>query len=305
MGEIIRNLSFDEYRAIDAVNQSFLSEWEENALRAEWERENPREKTPALILGERVHTAVLEPERFKKTYRCATWLDRRSNHGKERWAAVLADHKGDEKAAEKAWKSLCDRVNGEYEKIVAEVGEEGLISDDEMRQCAEMCRSLESHERAGKLLGSLDERELTLVFDLHGVRCKARIDGVKRAGGFTILVDLKTTESAKDEAFFASIFTYKYYRQAAFYLAGARACGIEATHFSIAAIEKEAPWGRNLFRLSDRAIEQGEREIEGALLKYSLCRGSKQTPGYSRNVIEADLPEWGWRRIESTNHIGG
>ncbi len=267
MAEIIRTMPAGEYHLRSEVSNSFLTAWKENALHAIYNREHPPERTPALLMGEQVHLAVLEPQIFASRYHRCRKFDGRKTADKE------------EKAA-----------------LIAEYGEDNLLSFERHDEVMNIVAAVNKHPRAKSLLEKASERETTILWtDAEtGLSCKCRIDAM--AG--VIMADLKTTEDASVEVFQASIFKYGYHRQGAMYLRACRAAGIEIKHYSIIAVEKTAPFGCNVFSLDEAALHQGDLEISDLLKQVRLWQTTGIIPGYSDTVISASLPDWAWRKIE-------
>lgn len=267
MSEIIRDMPASEYHLRTEVSNSFLTNWKENALHAIYQREHPTEPTEAMIFGEQVHLAVLEPQLFASRYHRCRKFDGRKTADKE------------EKAA-----------------LIAEYGEGNLLSFERHDQIVSIVDAVKRHPRASSLFSQAKEREVTVLWTdpETGLSCKARIDAM--AG--VILADLKTTVDASVEKFQASIFQYGYHRQAAMYFRACRAAGLDIKHYSIVAVEKEAPYGCNVFSLDEAAIHQGDQEISDLLKQVRLWQTTGNVPGYSDTVIAASLPDWAWRRIE-------
>lgn len=260
-------ISAHEYHQRGEVSNSFLTTWKDNALRAIHELTHPRPATPALRLGNIIHCAVLEPTVYSNTYSAVPKLDRRTKVGKETWA------------------TLCDKY-----------GEHNLVTVDDEEAIKGVVAAVQGHEKARNLFAQLKEREATIIWrdQETGLSCKCRIDAMCSP----IVADLKTTDDASVEGFQDSIFKYGYHRQGAMYLRGCRAAGIDVKHYSIVAVEKEAPFGINVFSLGEDALEQGERELVDLMKQVKLWKDTGIVPGYYQNVIAASLPEWAWRRIE-------
>ena len=264
---IIRGMPSGEYHTRDEVSNSFLTNWKRNALKAIWERENPSGQTPAMEMGERVHLAVLEPDIFASRYHRCRKFDGRKTADKE------------EKAA-----------------LIEEYGEGNLLSFERHDEILSISAAVQSHPRARALLEKATDREVSVFWtdSESGLSCKCRIDAM----GGVILADLKTTQDASVEAFQRSIFEYGYHRQAAMYFRACKALGIDIKHFSIIAVEKEAPFGCNVFSLDEAAIHQGDQELTDLMKQVQLWQNTGHVPGYSDTVISASLPEWAWKRIE-------
>jgi len=129
-----------------------------------------------------------------------------------------------------------------------------------------------------------------------GLLCKGRFDEIGRRAG--VIVDLKTTRDASREAFSRAIYTIGYYIQAAHYIAGAKALGIDADRFGIIAVEKDPPYAVAIYEVSGAALYDGERERRKLLELYAQCEESGEWPGYPQEVVEIDLPVWAPNQID-------
>lgn len=265
--EIIRGMAAQEYHLRTEVSNSFLTGWKENALKAIYEREHPREQTEAMLMGEQVHLAILEPELFETRYHRTRKFDLRKNVDKDAKAALIEQY-----------------------------GEGNLLTFERHDEVMAIQAAVNRHPKALNLFSQAKEREIVILWtDAEtGISCKCRIDAM--AG--IILADLKTTDDASVDAFQASIFKYGYHRQGAMYLRACKAAGLDIQHYSIVAVEKEPPFGCNVFSLAVEALEQGERELQDLMKCVRLWQSTGHVPGYAEHVISASLPEWAWRRIE-------
>lgn len=234
--------------------------------------EEPSKDTPALVFGRAAHAAILEPDLFASTYiEQPAGLDRRTKAGKELWA------------------ELCD-----------EYGEDRVLSPTAYRACLGMRDSVHAMRRAAGMLTGPGEVELSCGWDMDGVRCKGRFDrhSPEIAGG--AVVDLKTTNDASRLGFERSIFSYGYHRQAAMYLAGARALGIPARHYVIIAVEKEPPYGVGVFRLTEGAVDAGAQQLRPLLSLYARLQEIPRTEwwGYPDEVRDVSLPAYAWNQLD-------
>jgi hypothetical protein len=141
------------------------------------------------------------------------------------------------------------------------------------------------------------EREYSAIWDdpETGVRCQARFDDIAR--GIGAITDLKTTTDASPYRFPRTVFDYGYHLQAAHYLRGAKALGIEADSFGIVAVEKEPPYAVAIYQLNAAAIYDGERELRPLLARWAECDAAGAWPGYAEDVVVIDLPAWAPRQI--------
>ena len=132
--------------------------------------------------------------------------------------------------------------------------------------------------------------------DASGLRCKGRIDCLATIAGRAAIVDIKTTTDARPDAFARSIATYGYHFQAAHYLAGMRANGVDVVGFVVIAVESRAPHGVAVYELDAEALEVGEERRRALLSTLAECRASGRWPGYRTQTIS--LPRWAAREVE-------
>jgi hypothetical protein len=265
--QISSNVPMDEYRAWPHVSQSVLSVMRSKSPAHALEyMTHPPEQTPALMMGTAVHMATLQPELFDQHYAMAPQIDRRTKEGKAAWAAFQEEHPG-----------------------------ATILSEDDYMRCLLMAKSVRNHPIASKLLIGEVEQSATWTDPATGLTCKARFDVVSKFG---VLADLKTTCDASREAFERSIWTYRYYLQAAFYLNGAQALGIPADYFTFMAVEKEPPYAVVVYNLMGEVIEAGREELKPLMETYAKCIETDTWPGYATEVVEIGVPAWAWRRLE-------
>jgi hypothetical protein len=107
-------------------------------------------------------------------------------------------------------------------------------------------------------------------------------------------VDLKTTAEggAEPGQFAKSVHQYRYHVQAAFYLDGLAANGVEATDFAFIAVEKSRPNLVGAYWASKTMIDRGRMAYKRDLHTYKRCLDSGQWPGYSAAIEILDLPAW-------------
>lgn len=224
-----------------------------------------REETPtdAMLLGSALHCAALEPERFAREYVVAPdFGDRRFKEAKAKHAAWLADHTG---------KTSLDREDG-----AAIVG---------------MVASIRKHPKAGPLLAE-GASELTMLWTdaATGIRCKGRADHY--APRFRTVLDIKTTEDARDFAFAKSVANLGYHQQAAFYSEGFETVGAPIDAFVFVAIEKTPPHNLKLHMLDGEALARGALEVRRSLEAMRACVESLEFSGYDSEINIISLPRW-------------
>lgn len=241
--------------------------------------DNPREATPAMAFGSAVHCAVLEPGAFPNRY-----------------------YKG----PDGVWTAKLKAQMAEQDSRIP-------LKPDDYQHIIEIQDRVRNHPSASRMLGG--ESEVSAVWDLVlddvtglEVRCKARFDHLASHVG--AVVDLKSTADASPGAFPRSIYNLGYHIQGAHYRAGARAHGLEVSHFIIIAVEKEPPYGVAIYRLTSGTLDAGDDELGPLLRTYAECHSADTWPGYDVEPRDIQLPPFAYEKIaaklweEETNHVG-
>jgi len=263
------DISFIEYQAINAVNNSLLKQWAHTPAEAREAMLHPKEPTAAFRTGDACHTAVFEPKRFKREYaRCPKW-DLRTNKGK---------------AAKAEWETR-------YPHIVS-------LSRDEYDMACGMRDAVWAHPLAADLLKSDGENEVTILWndEQTGLLCKARLDRMTSQGGWTFVVDLKTCKKgeASVEEWPRVCAKFHYHQQAAWYLDGLNTLAPHERRFVFLAVEKEPPYLVAHHEADDPVIAEGRARYRAAFEKLVKARETGEYPGYPVGIEAFGLPAWAY-----------
>ena len=246
-----------EYHAHPALGSSRLRELLKSPAHF---KANLRRETEALALGSLVHTLVLEPHAFPERYVVVPKINGATKEGKAQKAALANETR--------------IVVNGEV-----------------MAEASACATSIMGHRVYQQIRDAQVEHTVFWTDAETGIECKARFDVLG-----PLLVDLKTTRDASPRGFQRAIATYGYHIQAAHYMAGAIANGMEPRGFLFACVETSAPYLAAGYLMGNPTLEQGERERREALTTYAQCLRDDRWPGYNDDRIEViDLPEWAWK----------
>ena len=246
-----------DYHAHPALGSSRLRELLKSPAHF---RANMRRETEALALGSLVHTLVLEPHTFSERYLVVPKINGATKEGKAQKAA-LADE---------------TRI---------------VVNGEVMAEASACATSIMSHRVYQQIRDAQVEHTVFWTDKETGIECKARFDVLG-----PLLVDLKTTRDASPKGFQRAIATYGYHIQAAHYMAGAIANGMEPRGFLFACVETSAPYLPAGYLMGNPSLEQGERERREALSIYAKCLSEDRWPGYNDDRIEViDLPNWAQR----------
>jgi exodeoxyribonuclease VIII len=251
-----RELGVASKSALDLIRQSpaHYHAWVTHELQDE--------DTKALRFGRLFHTAVLEPAKFERIYVAAPdFGDMRFKVNKEKLAEWKMENQG-----------------------------KTPVDFDEFESVRRMADAIRKHPLASRLLDD-GKSEVTLRWEDEetGLQCKGRMDFV-RVGD--VVVDLKSTQNAKAEAFRKSCANFGYHRQEAFYRQGRQAIGQETRGFLFVAVETTAPFAVATYSLKSDAVEKGERSIREDLEVMAQCLKTNEWPGYPVRLQELDLPPW-------------
>jgi exodeoxyribonuclease VIII len=134
------------------------------------------------------------------------------------------------------------------------------------------------------------------------VLTRARIDWVPdRSINANALVDIKKVgkgNAAKAE-FLKLAIDRGYHRQAAGYLENWNAqadAESQRDSFVFVVVEDVAPYLVNVIPMGPRTLALGREEYFTSLETYSQCVKSRSWPGYSRELIPVEAPDWVFRR---------
>ena len=223
-----------------------------------FKNKKPQESKPYFDKGTACHTAILEPNLFKKN--------------------VIRGGK--------------DRRQKEYkEAMESKTSEQVVLPDSDYEDVLRIKDAVSNSPQVNKLLYHQDARSEVSAFCIDketGIKLKCRPDKVrpsKKDPSMDIIIDLKTTVDASREGFERACGNFGYHIQEAFY----RRCWEQATNRKVAkfyflAVEKEPPYAFSIFELGDMSIIEGDAVVEKALQTYSECQKTGIFPSYDTEI---------------------
>ena len=144
---ILTKCSDANYALIDAINYSSFKHFLISPKHYKEYISCEHEETPAMRLGTAIHSAVLTPSQFSKSYIKAPVCDRRTREGKLEWQDFISLH-----------------------------GDKKILTDDDFSTCISIQRAFEANEFFQKLFNGNKNVEQVVVGELFGVAVKGRID---------------------------------------------------------------------------------------------------------------------------------
>ncbi len=267
--KILKGMESAAYHAIQGASASRIKAILRSPAHLRYSMENDSPSSDALVFGEAVHTAILEPQKFKDGYAMAPDVDRRTKDGRAAWQMFI-DANPDKK----------------------------VMTEDQYLAITGIAKSIGMHQMAHELISTRTETEVSLLWSQLGIDCKARIDAYSLE--HRAVIDLKTTTDASPEEFARSVAKFKYHVQAAWYIDAMRAAGFDVETMIFIAVEKTGPYGVACYELDDAAVEEGRIQIAKALPILSNCMLTNDWPGYDHGVQTLALPRWAVRGEEAT-----
>ena len=259
---VYNNLSFEEYLAVDAVSNSYLSRLNIVPAAAKLERE----ETSTLLVGRVIHSILLTPSDFERDYAITPECDKRTKKGKEAFEAFQSANAG-----------------------------KGIITADDLATLEAIKTAIWAHPFASELLQK-GSSEISCVWndETTGIKCKARPDRIPD-GNKGVLVDIKSCRSADKGTFTKAVLQYGYARQAAFYCEGIfQAGGLLYDYFVWIAVEKEPPYRVEVYVADDHVLQYGFDSFHQLLDLEKKCRISGYPHYKEAGAQTIHLPEWAY-----------
>lgn len=265
-----------EYRQAEGISRSQLWRLTESPEKFKWYEDHPEEPTPALIFGQLVHKATLEPETLMEEFAVAPNVDRRTKAGKEEYAAFAEDAAG-----------------------------KTIVSADDWQKATEMLEAQKVMPFIKKLLDGEHEKPFFWVDEMTGELCKVRVDalieinyeGEKRLA----IIDYKSTMDASSDAFMRQAVNLGYDFQAAMYSEGVEKVTGRKPLFVFIAQEKTAPYAINILQADPVFIQRGADRFRELIGIYHDCKTSGNWYGYLGKygvINNLSLPAWLAKEVE-------
>lgn len=262
----IHEMTADTYHKSAGVSKSMLDQIAAPKTPAHFRAymDEPRpEPTEAMKFGTVLHAALLQPDTMDSVVVRPEGLDGRTKIGKE-WLAANES--------------------------------KTILFPDQHKAIQRMVDNVWKHPVAKRLLTGSDFERSLFATDESGILRKGRLDVLTKAGN--ILPDVKTCESAAPDDFEKSVFNYRYFVQAAYYLDLCQMVGIDKGHFVFIAVEKVAPYLVAVHEIDPIIVDAGRKIYQRDLTLYRECMDSGEWPGYPTTVGLISVPLWARKTLE-------
>ena len=242
-----------DYQAYAAITVDGQRAWRSHDLTSlikcpyTWKNAKPSNESPALLEGRVQHTVFLEHHKFHDEFAIDPGFDKRTKAGKEGY---------------EDWTS-------------------GLNGRTPCKQdLYDIC--MERREVLADFIPKPGHKvELTLVFEFCGQPCKGKLDW--HTG--TDIWDLKTCRDASPRGFKNAVNSFRYYQQAAFYLAAAEYLDIACDKFYFLAQEKAHPYPFGVYTLTEEAVQYGHAKNQQALEIGLRCERTNDYRPFDNGLV--------------------
>jgi exodeoxyribonuclease VIII len=163
-----------------------------------------------------------------------------------------------------------------------------IVIQSEYEPAARMAESVMRNPNARALIERCRDFERYIKWTRAGLPC----GGTPDADGPGLLVDLKSTKTSNPDKFARSVDQYSYHAQLAWYRYGIRANGGTVEECYIVAVESTAPYVTQVFRMTPKRLEFGDRLCTLWMERYRVCSETNTWPGYSETIVDLDVPDY-------------
>jgi hypothetical protein len=255
----IHSITNEQYHQSEGISRSVLWTFKElpqkywyQYLSGDYER--PKE-SEAYLIGNLVHTALLEPHLMGEQYYEMPKVNRTTKQGKL-----------------------------DYEAAMAESGGRTLVNEPQMRQGLDMVSSLISEQLVTDVIsGAQFEKSIYWRDQETGIMCKCRPD----IWNDPLCGDLKTTDDASPRGFQLSAVKYGYFLQAAMLYEGLKSIGMPFEKFLFICVEKKKPYPVGMYLLDDEALQYGLDLFHSLLRRFAVCQINNEWSGYGVQSLTA------------------
>ncbi len=283
---VYRSLAEADYRAAPAVANSDLKLMRRSpahfyAARLDPDRE-PEVDTPDKIAGRALHCAILEPDDFENRY----------IYVPEDAPRDLRQHRNAKDPSQSTKDSIAwwdDFTNCAEGKTI--------LTKRVATQVRKAGAKIAAHPevRGWLALPGLSEESVFAIDPETGEPVKCRTDRrIITQDGMHVVIDLKTTTDARDQAFERTAYQFGYFAGAAFYSDVPAWAGLPPVDlYLLLAFERDNPGaGVAVYEIAADEIARGRREYRPALDLYHHCKTMGEWPGYDSAVRRLLYPGW-------------
>lgn len=277
----VHSITNEQYHSSEGISRSALWKLKCSPLHYWHHYLNPEsvkeEPTLDLVLGNLVHTMVLEPETLTERYAVKPELAPLPKVG------LLKDFGREEYDRQKAEREFISCANDFLmEEFENESQGKEILSGDIFDKGSAMAQSVFKNELASNLFdGAKIEQSIYFTHQPTGLQCKVRPD----AWSGSIVTDLKTAKDASLKAFQSSAYHNGYFLQAGMIYQALQSIGITMEKFVFMCVEKKEPYPTATYVLDEDAIDYGVNVFDELMGKLKECCEQDRWPSYSLRTL--------------------
>lgn len=284
------DMTNDQYHAAPGISKSHLDKIHFGSPKDYWHHylnpnREPEEKSRVFLVGQAMHTAILEPETMAERVIVGLPHDRRSNANKQAWAEFELEHFSKIILT----RAEMDDVERVVENVWAEPEIAGLLSGGVAEQS--FFAMMPVPDGNG---GYLYDKETGEVIQ-ELVKCQ---HDYRRRGSHRI--DLKSTEDASRPGFAKSCANYRYPVQQAWYTDVLEAGGEDPEPFLFLCFEKKPPYNLGLYPIEEIDEAKGRVAAERDYNRIVMHKRANYWPSYFTSIkdsITNPLQMPGWMKL--------
>lgn len=251
------------YEELPGINWSKLKSMRVSPMQYLHDLKAEQEDKEALRIGLAAHAYILEPELFSTRFVC------------------YREDKSKGEGARKKWYAFKEQAEKEGKVI---------LSPDEHDRAVGAAQAVLAHPVAIQFFtGGSKEMAWQWTDEATGLLCKGRCDQWLRK-----MVELKTTRNIIPRLFAQDAARLGYHAQAAFYVDGLRAHGVDVDDEPImVTVQNVTPHDVVVYRIPGYVIDIGRDLYRELLIRLKHCQACGVWPGVvPEQPVDFELPEW-------------
>lgn len=263
------------------------------------------EPTKAMLDGQMIHKALLEPDQFDKEYVVAD--------DRALYLETIADIKtriesnGDTPVKGKKENLIRQLLEIEptakiWEVYMQQLNESGkkIISQDDFKKCQRIIEEVKKHEWLKRIPENRSNEISGYWIHPSGVHITFRLDCLFFGkNNRPVIVDVKKARDASPNEFSKAIWNNKLYIQAAIYVDAVKAItGVEPL-YCWAVVEDSEPYCIEVYSADDGMIGAGNAVYNKLINKFIECNETGIWNGYTDGKVNPiALPHWAFSKLD-------
>lgn len=250
-------ISNKDYQAAAGLSRSGLNKFAISPAHYQAYIKEKHVSTPDQVKFTMVHRAILEPDKFKDSYKV---VDGNRNRKDVRAQVELGELAGKD-----------------------------IIKSSDLTDVIAARDSVREHKKAVELICD-GHAELSLFWETNGCLFKCRPDFLTED---CRIVDVKCFWDLRNHNLESQIYKQRYHWQAYFYAQGVkRLFKTKQCEFYFIFVEAKPPYGVRVVKLHESAFEKAEHEMKPHLEFYRKCFENNNWPGYEPDVQDIGIPSY-------------